>query len=171
MQNNDNQSNTNFIYSRSLKKKIPCTEKQFQDFYREADRVWHKEHYHERCLCPYERKWVCDGDCEICKHHIGYGELSLDAPNTEDGKTLADTIEDEVTPRFEDIAEDSLLLNQLIARLCELDPDGATIVQIWQDHPEGISDRAVAKLLGRPQRTFADQMKKYRTELRKVRGY
>jgi hypothetical protein len=46
-----------------------------------------------------------------------------------------------------------------------------TIIQLWKDHPEGISDRKIAEVLDRPQRTFADQMKKYRTELRKVRGY
>ena len=34
-----------------------------------------------------------------------------------------------------------------------------------------MSDRAIAEQLGRKQRTFADQMKRYRTELRKIRGY
>ena len=34
-----------------------------------------------------------------------------------------------------------------------------------------ISILLIAKALGRPQRTFADQMKRYRTELRKIRGY
>ena len=34
-----------------------------------------------------------------------------------------------------------------------------------------LSDRKIAEQLGRKQRTFADQMKKIRTELRKVRGY
>jgi hypothetical protein len=29
--------------------------------------------------------------------------------------------------------------------------------------------RAIARELGRPQKTFADQMKKYRTDLRKIR--
>ena len=34
-----------------------------------------------------------------------------------------------------------------------------------------LSDRKIAEQLGRKQRTFADQMKKYRTEFRKMRGY
>ena len=41
--------------------------------------------------------------------------------------------------------------------------------------PDGIAGtstlNAIAKALGRPQRTFADQMKRYRTELRKIRGF
>ena len=61
--------------------------------------------------------------------------------------------------------------NRLFARLRELDPEADTIIQLWMDHPEGISDRAIARELGRPQKTFApDQMKKYRTDLRKIRN-
>ena len=63
-----------------------------------------------------------------------------------------------------------ILLEQLFARLRELDPEADTIIQLWQDHPEGISDRAIARKLGRPQKTFADQMKKYRTDLRRIAG-
>lgn len=35
------------------------------------------------------------------------------------------------------------------------------------DNPK-ISDRKIAEALGRPQRTFADQMKRYYTELHKI---
>ena len=59
---------------------------------------------------------------------------------------------------------------RLIERLRELDPDADAILTLWQENDK-ISDRAIAKALGRPQRTFADQMKRYRTELRKIRGY
>lgn len=38
MANLDNQSQK-FIYIRSLKEKVPCTEQQFQEFYREATRI------------------------------------------------------------------------------------------------------------------------------------
>ena len=63
-----------------------------------------------------------------------------------------------------------LFRSQLFARLRELDPDADIIIQCWLDDYK-ISDRAIAEKLGRPQRTFADQMKKIRTELRKVRGH
>ena len=59
---------------------------------------------------------------------------------------------------------------RLIERLRELDPDADAILTLWQENDK-ISDRAIAKALGRPQRTFADQMKRYRTELRKIHGY
>jgi IS30 family transposase len=69
---------------------------------------------------------------------------------------------------MDEVIADRMLLEQLFARLRELDPEADTIIQLWQDHPEGISDRAIARELGRPQKTFADQMKKYRTDLRRI---
>ena len=50
----------------------------------------------------------------------------------------------------------------------ELDPDADRIIEMLGNE---LSDRKIAEQLGRKQRTFADQMKKIRTELRKVRGY
>ena len=83
--------------------------------------------------------------------------------------TIGDYIPDTRKPMDEVIA-DRMLLEQLFSRLRELDPEADTIIQLWKDHPEGISDRAIARELGRPQKTFADQMKKYRTDLRRITG-
>ena len=58
------------------------------------------------------------------------------------------------------------LLEHLIARFRELDSDADLIIQMRLDNPK-ISDRKIAEALGRPQRTFADQMKRYYTELHK----
>lgn len=114
MSKNANQSknNTRFIYSRSLKEKIPCTEEQFQDFYRMAGAIRKKEQYHHRCKCPKQFIWACDGDCENCEHHLGYKELSLEAPNTETGDSFMDMLPDE-NVSMEQVYEDRLLLEQL----------------------------------------------------------
>ena len=91
-------------------------------------------------------------------------------PIGEDGEdTLMDMVPSEA-PAIESIIADRDLLDRLFARLRELDPDADTIITMWMDD-DNVSDRAIAKALGRPQRTFADQMKKYRTELRRIRGY
>lgn len=169
MANKDNQSQR-FIYIRSLKEKVPCTEQQFQEFYREATRIRKKEQYYHRCKCPKQFIWACDGDCEKCEHHLGYGLLSLDAPSTEDGSTLLESEELAAPELMEEVISDRILLEQLFQRLRELDPDADKIIEYWKDD-SSISDREIAKRLGRKQRTFADQMKKIRTELRKVRGY
>lgn len=71
---------------------------------------------------------------------------------------------------MEEVIADRMLLEQLFARLRELDPEADTIIQLWKNHPEGISDRAITRELGRPQKAFADQMKKHRTDLRRITG-
>lgn len=169
MANKDNQ-NQRFIYIRSLKEKVSCTEQQFQEFYREATRIRKKEQYYHRCKCHKQFIWACDGDCENCEHHLGYGLLSLDAPMTEDGNTLLESEELAAPDLMEELISDRILLEQLFHRLRELDPDADKIIEYWKDD-SSISDREIAKRLGRKQRTFADQMKKIRNELRKVRDY
>ena len=71
---------------------------------------------------------------------------------------------------MEEVIADRMLLEQLFARLRELDPDADTIIQCWLDYYK-ITERAISEKIGRTQRTYADQMKKIRTELRKIRGY
>ena len=114
-----------------------------------------KEQYHHRCKCPKQFFWACDGDCENCEHHLGFGTLSLDASNTEDENSLLDT---ELTPsiNMEDIYADRALLEQLFQRLRELDPDADRIIELWKENDK-ISDRSIAEALGRKPRTFADQ--------------
>lgn len=51
MQNNENQK-TYFIYVRSTGEKVPVTKEQHDSFYKEADRIRHKEQDHGRCMCP-----------------------------------------------------------------------------------------------------------------------
>ena len=109
------------------------------------------------------------GDCLDCEYHAAGDITSLDQPLSDGSGTLGDYISDRSKP-MEEVIADRMLLEHLFARLRVLDPDGDTIIQCWLDDYK-ISDRAIAEKLGRPQRTFADQMKKIRTELRKVRGH
>ena len=80
---------------------------------------------------------------------------------------MYDYLQDSSIP-IDEVIADRMLLEQLFSRLRQLDPEADKIIQLWIDNPEGISDRAIARELGRPQKTFADQMKKYRTDLRKL---
>ena len=163
------QSEDLFIYVRSTGEKVPVTKEQHDSFYKEADRIRHKEQDHGRCMCPYRFIWKCDGDCIGCEYHAAGDITSLDQPLPDGNGTLGDYIPDRSKP-MEEVIADRMLLEQLFARLRELDPEANTIIQLWKDHPEGISDRAIARELGRPQKTFADQMKKYRTDLRRITG-
>ena len=158
------------IYDRTTGEKIPVSKEVRDEYYREAARIRMKEQAHGRCVCPQSKVWACDGDCLICEYRRSGDLASLDVPVGEDGEdTLMDMLPSEA-PAIERIIADRDLLDRLFARLRELDPDADTIIAMWMDDGN-VSDRAIAKTLGRPQRTFADQMKKYRTELRRIRGY
>ena len=166
MANKENLS-TPFIYLRSTGEKIPVTKEQHDAFYKEASRIRDKEQNHGRCVCPYRYIWKCDGDCIDCEYHRAGDTLSLDVPTEDGSNDLYNTVSD-TAPTMEDVIADRSLLEQLFAKLRELDPDADLIIELLGN---GLSDRKIAEALGRKQRTFADQMKKYRTELRKIRGY
>ena len=82
--------------------------------------------------------------------------------------TLMDCIPDD-SPAFEDVQADRELLDRLIARLKEIDPDADSLLANWKKE-EHVSDRALAEALGEKQRTFADRMKRVQTELWKMRN-
>lgn len=60
---------TPFIYLRSTGEKISVTKEQHDSFYKEADRIRHKEQDRGRCMCPYRFIWKCDGECLDCEYH------------------------------------------------------------------------------------------------------
>ena len=66
---------------------------------------------------------------------------------------------------MEEVLSDALLLEQLIARLRELDPKADIILDLLS---EGKSARDIAATLERPHMTYVDQMKRYREQLRKI---
>ena len=149
---------------------VEITEAQYRALYPEIWATRKREQDHERCMCPKRYFWKCDGNCDLCDYYKGNGLLSLDASNTEDGNTLLNSKVITSPQLMEDIIADGILLEQLFQRLRELDPDADKIIEYWKDD-SSISDREIARRLGRKQRTFADQIKKIRAELRKVRGY
>ena len=159
-----------FIYDRITKTKIPVSKEVRDAYYREAARIRMKAQAHGQCVCPQSEVWACDGDCLVCEHHRSGDMASLDIPIGEDGEdTMLDMVPNEA-PSIESVVSDRDLLDRLVARLRELDPEADTIIGMWQADWK-VSDRAIAEALGRPQRTFADQMKRYRTELRRIRGF
>ena len=167
---NNAKENHPFIYDRTTGEKIPVSKEVRDAYYGEAARIRMKEQAHGRCVCPQSKVWACDGDCLICEYRRSGNLASLDVPIGKEGEdTLMDMVPSEA-PAIESIIADRDLLDRLFARLRELDPDADTIITMWMDD-DNVSDRAIAKALGRPQRTFADQMKKYRTELQRIRGY
>ena len=169
MENHANQSQSRRIYDKNLKEWFDVPADYYEEYNRERTAFRKRMQDHGRCCCPRDKWWLCDMVCMDCEFRKT-DAISLDAPQGDDeDTTLMDAIPDGRT-LLEDDAVDRDLLARLIERLRELDPDADAILALWQENDK-FSDRAIAKALGRPQRTFADQMKRYRTELRKIRGY
>ena len=169
MQTKDSQRQSTCIYDRNLKKWFEVPADYYKEYDRERTAFRKRMQDHGRCCCPRDKWWLCDMFCEECEYRRAGDLLSLDAPEGDDSVTLLNQQEAD-GPRMEDVIADRDLLARLIKRLQELDPDADTILALWQEDST-MSDRAIAKALGRPQRTFADQMKRYRTELWKIRGF
>ena len=161
-----NTDNSYRIYDKYLKQWHEVPEDYYKEYDRERTACRKRMQSHGRCVCPRDRWWLCDAMCEDCEYRRAGDILSLDAPEGDGSITLLDQQEAE-GPRMEDIIADREQLERLFKRLRELDPDADTIIALWQEN-DRISDREIARTLGRPQRTFADLMKKYRTELRKI---
>ena len=169
MKNNDNQRKTYRLYDKPTRTWFEVPEDAYKSYVRECNTHRKKMQDHGLCNCPRKNWWLCDTVCMDCEYRKN-SSISLDAPQGDDeDTTLMDILLDD-GPLFEDGQADRDLLARLIKRLRELDPDADDILALWQEN-DSISDRAIAKALGRPQRTFADQMKRYRTELRKISGY
>ena len=172
MATNDNQSKKHYYPLRDASNPykvtlVEITEAQYRALYPAIWATQKREQHHHRCMCTRKYIWKCDGNCDLCEYHAAGDMLSLDVP-TEDGNANMYDIIPDSAPTMEDVLSDAMLLEQLIARFRELDPDADRIIELLMDE---LSDRKIAEKLGRPQRTFADQMKKIRTELRKIRGY
>lgn len=148
---------------------VEITETQYRALYPEIWATQKREQYHHRCMCPKKYIWKCDASCDLCEYHAAGDMLSLDVPTEDGNANMYDTIPD-TAPTIEDVISDTLLIEQLFIKLHELTPNADSIIKCWKEDYK-ISDRAIAERLGIKQRTFADQMKKIRTELRKVRGY
>lgn len=157
----------NKIYNKESSTWVEVSPDEFKKYNRWCTALRKREQYWKRCSCPRNKWWLCDGNCLDCEFCIKK-EASLDKTLPNGKGTLSDYISDN-TPTPEEIVYDRDLLNCLIRRLREIDPEADRIIQIWIDHPESISDRKVANLLGRKQRTFADEMKKFRDEFREYR--
>lgn len=157
----------NKIYNKESSTWVEVSPDEFKKYNRWCTALRKREQYWKRCSCKRNKWWLCDGNCLDCEFCIKK-EASLDKPLPNGKGTLSDYISDN-TPTPEEIVSDRDLLNCLISRLREIDPEADRIIQIWIDHPESISDRKVAKILGRKQRTFADEMKKFRDEFKQYR--
>ena len=168
MKKNEKQINANRIYDKGTRQWFDVSPDAYEAYDCERTAFRKKMQYQGICRCPRGKWWLCDMTCMYCEYRSD-GTLSLNMPQGDDKDvTLMDAIPDG-SPAMEEVQADRDLLESLIRRLHEIDPDAESILAMWKENNK-ISDRAMAEALGCKQRTFADRMKRIRTEMRKIRG-
>lgn len=114
----------------------------------------------KRCQISNGRGGVkrCDADCSQCPHDRSGSVLSLDCFE-EDGYFPADATA--VDPQ--QILEDALLLEELLAAIAELDPINQRIIELLQ---EEMSEHEIADVIGLSQKAVNKRKVKIREELK-----
>ena len=164
-----NQANQNHpaelaIYLKDLHQWVPVSKTDYDNYYRDINAYRRRQQEHGRCVCPASKRYLCDMDCYTCRFSKAGDELSLDYTVTDDaGKKkswLDDLADDE--PNADSILEESELLEALIRKLDELNPDGRRICEMIM---QGRTERDSGKELGIARNTFVYKRDKLLAEL------
>ena len=159
-----NENNVKRIYDKQTKTWFEVSPEQYDEFDRWRTNLRKREQYHGRCMCPRNKWWLCDGMCDDCEYHAAGDLLSLDMPTSNDDGdevTLLDLLEDP-SPSIVDVICDKAELDQLFDRLNDLMPEA---VQIGMLRQQGLSDEAIAKVIGIKRTTFLSRLKKAKKQL------
>ena len=136
----------------------PVSEEEYFALYRP---VWRRQKQMQKsgqCLCRQKYLWKCDGQCDLCEFSAAGTELSLDfTTENEEGDVCSplDSLAD-LSPSIEDVACDRDELDQLFERLNELMPEA---VQIGKLRQKGLTDEAIAEVIGIKRTTFLSRLK------------
>ena len=180
MSKNENQSKTNqrFIVTKESywseetgemkvrRKTVPVDDDFYYKWYRPIWAQQKRAQTHGQCVCPKKYLWKCDGACEECEYRAAGDMLSLDYTVTDgDGneKSWLEDVPDNESDMLS-VLEDRELLEMLMRKLEELDPEGRRICELIM---EGKSERESSALLGLPRNTYTYRRDKLFAQLRK----
>ena len=150
---NDNESTERKIYLKDLHQWVPVSKTDFDNYYRDVNAYRRRQQEHGRCVCPASKRYLCDMDCCTCRFHKGGDELSLDYTVTDEDGNEKSWLEDLPDDRLstQSVMEDRELLDTLLHKLDELDPEGRRICELVM---EGRSERDCGKEMGMARNTF-----------------
>lgn len=156
--------NPHRIYLKATREWVDVSEDYYSDHTRYYNAFRKRHQAHGQCVCPEKKFWLCDGDCHNCEFRRAGDMLSLDhMTENNDGDTCSplDMLEDQA-PSIESVICDKAELEQLFERLNDLMPEA---VQIGLLRQNGLSDEAIAKIVGIKRTTFLSRLKKAKKQL------
>lgn len=78
MSKNANQSNQYRIYIKESKSWVDVNKEFYTDYYRDINAYRKRQQEHGRCVCPANKRYLCDMDCITCPYAKAGDQLSLD---------------------------------------------------------------------------------------------
>jgi RNA polymerase sigma factor (sigma-70 family) len=161
---NQNQPTKRAIYLKDLHQWVPVSKAEYDNYYRDINAYRRRQQEHGRCVCPANKRYLCDMDCYSCCFHKGGDELSLDYTIVcEDGneKSWLDNLPDDGSSA-QSILEERELLDALMSKLNELDPDCRRICELLLEEK---SEREIAAIMGISQQSTINYKKKKAFEM------
>jgi DNA-directed RNA polymerase specialized sigma24 family protein len=158
-QENQKQSHERKIYIKDLRKWVPVSKTDYDNYYRDINAYRRRQQEHGRCVCPASKRYLCDMDCWTCRFRKAGDVLSLDyTASDENGneKSWLDDLADD-SPNTLSIIEERELLDTLISKLDMLDPDGRRICELLLQEK---SEREIAAILGISRQSTINYKKK-----------
>jgi hypothetical protein len=108
MKNHDNQPTERKIYLKDLHQWVSVSKADYDNYYRDINAYRRRQQEHGRCVCPANKRYLCDMDCWTCRFHKAGDELSLDYTVTDDDgneKSWLDDLADDA-PSAQSIMEE-----------------------------------------------------------------
>ena len=152
------------IYLKTTRTWVEVSREYYLDHRRYYDAFRKRHQDHGQCVCPKSKFWLCDGDCFNCEFQRGGDWISLDyTTENDDGDACAllDSLADPA-PSVESVICDKAELDQLFRRLNELMLEANQIGLLRQ---QGLTDSAIADIIGVKRTTFLSRLKKAREQL------
>lgn len=161
---NQNQPVERAIYLKDLHQWVPVSKADYDNYYRDINAYRRRQQEHGRCVCPASKRYLCDMDCNNCRFRKGGDELSLDfAIIDEDGneKRWLDDLPDD-GPSIQSILEERELMEALMSKLNELEPDSRQICELLLQEK---SEREIAAIMGVSQQSTIHYRKRKAFEM------
>ena len=141
---------------------VPCTKEQYYAYMRPLWTEMQREERSRRCMVSNGRGGLkrCDGDCKKCDRLTDGQALSLDRFYEENNLEFNDPADDKT-----DIILAIATLEDLITKLNSINPLYGRVIKMLYD---GLSQRAIAATLGKPNSTAQDLIRKTRLEAQRI---
>lgn len=156
----ENKSKTYRIYDKTTRTWYEVPEDQYCEYDRNRTALRKRMQYRGECFCPRSKWWLCDGNCLDCEFHNNT-TISLDDPLPDGEGTLGDYVPDDA-PLIDEVLAEKAELGQLFKHLQELMPEAKHIGEL---RDEGLSDEAIADIIGIKRTTFLSSLKKAKEKL------